>query len=232
MTALNLVSAFRFSFSALQDRGLRHFIIQSALGALLVTLGIAGAFIVTAHLLPPLKPIWLDALLRLVIGGSGFFAALWFFPAAVLVVASIMGDALAEALEKRFLPGQTLGRALPFFKGLWFSARLVLAAFLFLLVLAPFLLFPLTAPIAALIFWLAGAWLVAREFFMTIARRYQTSKNCEYLWRRHRLQLWLAAFPLAALSPIPFFNLLMPFIAATLFFSLYKQAAEIEHRLL
>ncbi len=113
------------------------------------------------------------------------FGALYLTPAASSLVAGLFLDDVAEAVEKESYPNDPLGRPQPLGRSILASIRF------FGVVLAVNLaaLFLLLVPgVNIIIFYVANAYLLSREYFELAAMRYRTPKRRGRCGRRMRFR--------------------------------------------
>jgi len=91
-------------------------------------------------------------------------------PAVTALVASFFSDRIAEEVERTSYPADPPGVALPLWRAVFEGGRTALLAVVVYLCAAPFLL---VAGLGAVIFLLATAWLLGREYFELAAMRFR-----------------------------------------------------------
>src|SRR5262244_3866395 len=139
-------------------------LIAIGLHRLLVWLATAGAdwaetvFGISAH--APLSIlIWIVS----VAAGLGIIVgSVFLMPAVTALVGSFFVDDIALEVERTHYPDEPVGTALPLVQATFQGAKTALLAVLVYLVAVPFLLL---AGIGAVIFFLAAAYLLSREYF-------------------------------------------------------------------
>jgi CysZ protein len=164
---------------------------------------------------------WLETLFN-IFAGLALFVGLAFLvmPVAALF-AGLYSDEIAGAVERahygfdppgRDLPvGEALGDAIVF-------AMVVLAVNIVALLL-------LLVPVVNLVAFLAGnAYLLGREFFEAVARRYLGGEDARALRRANGGKVFLAGLVIAALGAIPIVNLVTPLFATSFMVHLYKRS--------
>ncbi len=99
-------------------------------------------------------------------------------PAVTAVVGSFFADRIADEVEREHYPADPPGKALPLWLALWEGIKTALLAVLIYLCAAPLLLF---AGFGAVIFFLATAYILGREYFELAAMRFRPpaeAKRC------------------------------------------------------
>ena len=99
-------------------------------------------------------------------------------------------------------------------------AIVALLAVVVYLVAVPFLLF---AGFGAVIFFIATAWLLSREYFDLAAMRFKPPDEAKALRKRNATQVFIAGLFIAAFVSIPIVNLATPLFAMALMVHLHKR---------
>lgn len=159
-----------------------------------------------------------------VIATLGVFAAMIFLmPSATALVAGVFADDIAAEVERRHYPGDPPGRALPLANALLQGAQTALLGLLVYLAAVPFLL---VAGIGVVIFFVATAWLLGREYFLLAAMRFHEPREAKLLRRRHRSAVFLAGLPIAAFVSIPIVNLATPLFGTAYMVHIHKRLTD------
>ena len=201
--------------------------------ALIVVLGIAvdrlivhlvdigGASVETtvgphAHL--PVDAIaWLlsiAASLGIIVGG------VFLMPAVTAIVASFFADRIGEEVERAQYPADPPGKALPLGLAMWEGGKTALLAVLIYLCAAPLLLF---AGFGAVVFFLATAYILSREYFELAAMRFRPPAEAKLLRKRNAMTVYIGGLFIAAFVSIPIVNLATPLFAMALMVHLHKR---------
>ena len=150
-----------------------------------------------------------------VIAGSIFL-----MPAVTGLMASFFADEIAEEVERRYYPGDPPGHALPLLPAVLQGVQTALLAVLVYLVAMPSLLL---AGIGAVIFFLATAFLLSREYFQLAAMRFRSPAEAKKLRKAHQSTVFLAGMFLAAFVSIPILNLATPLFGTAFMVHLHKR---------
>ena len=158
---------------------------------------------------------WLERAVEALGGIAAFAVAVLLFGPATLLVAGMLLDDVAAAVEARHYPGLPPARQSGILEqalaGLGLGAR-VLALTLLALPLA------LLLPGLGWAVWLAvAAYAYAREYAELVALRRMDLAAARAWRRRHRLVLFTAGIPAALLALVPVANLLVPVLGAAAF---------------
>ena len=140
-----------------------------------------------------------------VITGSVFL-----MPAVTALIGSFFVDEIAEEVERRHYPAEPIGRPLPLPRAVFEGIKTALLAMVVYLVAMPFLLF---AGFGLVIFFLAAAFLLGREYFLLAAMRYRPPAEAKAMRKAHQSTVFLAGMAIAAFVSIPIVNLATPLFA-------------------
>jgi CysZ protein len=187
-------------------------LIAVALHRLLVWLATAGAswaenvFGISAP--APLSIfIWVVS----VAAGLGIIVgSVFLMPAVTALVGSFFVDDIALEVERSHYPAQPVGRPLPVTRAVVEGVKTALLAVLVYLIALPFLLF---AGFGVIIFFLASAYLLGREYFELAAMRHQPVAEAKEVRKTHQSTVFLAGMFIAAFVSIPIVNLATPLFA-------------------
>jgi len=141
-------------------------------------------------------------------------------PAVTAFVASFFADEIADAVEREHYPADPPGRALPLARAIAEGGKTALLAVLIYLIAVPFLLL---AGFGAVIFFLATAWLLGREYFDLAAMRFRPPEEAKRLRKRHAATVYIAGLFIAAFVSIPIVNLATPLFAMALMVHLHRR---------
>jgi CysZ protein len=153
--------------------------------------------------------------------GLGLFAgAVLLMPAVTALVASFFADEIAELVERSHYPADSPGVA----PSLWLAVRegikTALLAIAIYLCALPFLLF---AGAGAVLFFVATAWLLGREYFELAAMRFHPVAAAKALRRRHGATVFTAGLFIAGFVSIPILNLATPLFGTALMVHMHKR---------
>jgi CysZ protein len=143
-------------------------------------------------------------------------------PAVTAVVASFFADQIAEEVEHVHYPNDPPGIALPLWLAVLEGSKTALLAVAVYIIATPFLLF---AGFGAILFFLATAWLLGREYFELAAMRFRPPIEAKALRKRHAATVYGAGLLIAAFVSIPIINLATPLFAMPLMVHVHKRLA-------
>jgi uncharacterized protein involved in cysteine biosynthesis len=154
-----------------------------------------AALVVLAYLLS------IAATLGIIVG------SVFLMPAVTALVASFFVDDVALEVERDHYSHIAPGTALALPRALFEGVKTALLAVVVYLVALPFLL---VAGLGVVIFFLATAFLLGREYFELAAMRYLPPDEARRLRKAHKGTVFLAGLFIAAFVSIPVVNLAAP----------------------
>jgi uncharacterized protein involved in cysteine biosynthesis len=182
-----------------------------------------GAAGTTVH-----TPIEILAWVLSVAAGLGIVAGgVLLMPAVTALVASFFVDEIAEIVEREHYPADPPGVALPLWRASLEGAKTALLAIVVYLCTAPFLLL---AGIGFVLFFLATALLLGREYFGLAAMRFRPPAEAKALRKRNALTVFTAGLFIAAFVSIPIVNLATPVFGMAFMVHMHKRIAGAERR--
>jgi uncharacterized protein involved in cysteine biosynthesis len=148
------------------------------------------------------------------------FGSVMLMPSVTALVASIFVDDVAEEVERAHYPAEQPGHALPLPRALMEGGRTaLLTAGVYLLAL-PFIL---VAGAGFIIFFLATAYLLGREYFELAAMRFRPVAEAKSMRRQNAARVFSAGLVIAAFVSIPIVNLATPLFAMAFMVHMHKQ---------
>jgi CysZ protein len=141
-------------------------------------------------------------------------------PAVTALVASLFVDEIAAEVERSHYPDEPVGHELPVWRALIEGTKTALLAVGVYLVALPFMLF---AGFGAVIFFLATAFLLGREYFILAAMRFRPPSEAKQLRRVHQGTLFIAGLFIAAFVSIPILNLATPLFGMAFMVHMHKR---------
>ena len=156
-------------------------------------LGLGGVSLETTLGPQAHEPISALAWLLSFLAGFGIVAgSIFLMPAVTAVVGSFYADRIGDAVERQNYPADAPGRALPLWIALWEGGKTAVLAIVIYLCAVPLILF---AGFGALVFFIATAYILGREYFELAAMRFHTPVSYTHLdvYKRQALALFCAA---------------------------------------
>ncbi|MPZ55758.1 MAG: sulfate transporter family protein [Rhizobiales bacterium] len=146
--------------------------------------------------------------------------SVFLMPAVASFVASFFVDDIAEEVEQVYYPYDPPGTAVALPRALTEGAKTAGFAVAVYLVALPFLFF---AGLGVVIFFLAAAYLLSREYFELAAMRFRPPAEAKALRRRHRGTVFAAGLLIALFVSIPIVNLATPLFGMALMVHMHKR---------
>ena len=161
--------------------------------------------------------LWVVAILA----GFGVVAgAVFIMPAVTAFVASFFSDEIAAEVEHSHYPADPPGAPVPVMTAGIEGIKTALLALLVYFCAVPFLLF---AGFGFLIFFVANAWLLGREYFLLAAMRFHSVEEAKRLRKAHHGTVVLAGAFIAAFVSIPILNLATPLFGTAFMVHMHKK---------
>lgn len=146
--------------------------------------------------------------------------AIFLMPAITALVASIFVDDVAEIVEREYYPAERVGTSLPFGPAIVEGIKAASLTIVVYLVALPLVLF---AGAGFLIFFLAAAWLMGREYFELAAMRFRSPEDAKAMRKAHGTTVFTAGLFIAAFVSIPIVNLATPLFGMAMMVHLHKR---------
>jgi uncharacterized protein involved in cysteine biosynthesis len=163
-----------------------------------------------------------------IVAGFGLLAgAIFLMPSVTSLIASFFADEIAELVEREHYPADPSGTAVPMARAAYEGLKTALLAFAVYLCAVPFLLF---AGFGAVIFFVATAYLLGREYFELAAMRFHPIAQAKALRRSRRGTVFVAGMFIAAFVSIPIVNLATPLFGMAFMVHMYKRIAGVPRR--
>lgn len=159
-------------------------------------------------------------LLSLAAGLGIVVGSIFLMPAVTALVGSLFVDEIALEVERTHYPADPVGTALPLPRAIIEGSKTALLAILVYLLALPFLLF---AGFGVIIFFLAAAYLLGREYFELVAMRHLPVSEAKALRKRRQGGVFVAGMFIAALVSIPIVNLATPLFGTAFMVHIYKR---------
>src|SRR5262249_11929937 len=142
--------------------------------------------------------------------------------AATALVGSFFADKIGEEVEREHYPADPPGKAVPLWLACWEGVKAALLALIIYLCAAPLLLF---AGFGAVIFFLATAYILGREYFELAAMRLRPVADAKALRRRNAALVYVGGLFIAGFVSIPIVNLATPLFAMAFMVHLHKRVS-------
>jgi len=148
------------------------------------------------------------------------FGGIMLMPAVTSLVASLFVDDVAEHVEREYYPAERPGVALPFAVAMREGVKAAALTILIYLIALPFVFL---AGAGFLIFFVATAWLLGREYFELAAMRFRSPAEAKAMRRDHAATVFTAGLVIAAFVSIPIVNLATPMFGMAFMVHMHKR---------
>jgi CysZ protein len=159
-------------------------------------------------------------LLSITAGLGILIGSVMLMPAVTALVGSFFADRIGDEVEREYYRADPPGKALPLPLAMWEGFKTALLALLIYLCAAPLILF---AGFGAVIFFLATAYILGREYFELAAMRFRPPLEAKALRRRNAAVVYIGGLLIAVFVSIPIVNLATPIFAMALMVHLHKR---------
>jgi len=151
--------------------------------------------------------------LGVVLGG------IFLMPAITSLVASFFVDDVADLVEREHYPGERPGVALPMGLAISEGVRTALLTILVYLIALPFVI---AAGAGFLIFFIATAWLLGKQYFELAAMRFRPPVEARLMRKDNAATIFAAGLIIAAFVSIPIVNLATPLFGMAFMVHMHK----------
>jgi CysZ protein len=148
------------------------------------------------------------------------FGGVMLMPAISSLVASLFVDDVADHVEREYYPTERPGVALPFGVAMREGLKAAGLTILVYLIALPFVFL---AGAGFLIFFLATAWLLGREYFELAAMRFRSPAEAKAMRRDNAATVFTAGLVIAAFVSIPIVNLATPMFGMAFMVHMHKR---------
>jgi CysZ protein len=141
-------------------------------------------------------------------------------PAITSLVASVFVDEVADHVEREHYPAERPGTALPFGIAMREGIKTALLTILVYLIALPFVFL---AGAGFLVFFIATAWLLGREYFDLAAMRFRPPAEARAMRKQNAALVFTAGLIIAAFVSIPIVNLATPLFGMAFMVHMHKR---------
>ncbi|MBB5053432.1 uncharacterized protein involved in cysteine biosynthesis [Afipia massiliensis] len=146
--------------------------------------------------------------------------AVFLMPAITSLVASVFVDDVADIVEREHYPAEKPGVALPVGRAITEGSKTALLTILVYLIALPFVLI---AGAGFIVFFIATAWLLGREYFELAAMRFRTPEEAKIMRKQNSATVFAAGLFIAAFVSIPIVNLATPLFGMAFMVHMHKR---------
>lgn len=162
----------------------------------------------------------LSWILSIAAGLGVLVSAIFLMPAITSLVASVFVDDVADIVEREHYPAERVGVALPFGLAITEGGKTALLTIAVYLIALPFVFF---AGIGFIVFFIATAWLLGREYFELAAMRFRSPADAKAMRKQHAATVFTAGLFIAAFVSIPIVNLATPLFGMAFMVHMHKR---------
>jgi CysZ protein len=148
------------------------------------------------------------------------FGAVLLMPAITSLVASVFVDEVADHVEREYYPAEPPGTTLPLGLAMTEGVKTALLTVLVYLVALPFVF---VAGVGFIVFFIATAWLLGREYFELAAMRFRPPEEAKAMRRDNAAIVFTAGLIIAAFVSIPIVNLATPLFGMAFMVHMHKR---------
>jgi uncharacterized protein involved in cysteine biosynthesis len=148
------------------------------------------------------------------------FGAVVLMPAITSLVASVFVDEVADHVEREHYPTERPGAALPFGVAMTEGVKTALLTILVYLIALPFIF---VAGAGVIVFFIATAWLLGREYFELAAMRFRPPAEAKAMRKDNATTVFTAGLVIAAFVSIPIVNLATPLFGMAFMVHMHKR---------
>jgi uncharacterized protein involved in cysteine biosynthesis len=146
--------------------------------------------------------------------------AVFLMPAISSLVASVFVDDVADIVEREHYPAERPGKALPVGRAVVEGSKTALLTILVYLIALPFVLI---AGAGFIVFFIATAWLLGREYFELAAMRFRSPEEAKIMRKQNSATVFAAGLFIAAFVSIPIVNLATPLFGMAFMVHMHKR---------
>jgi CysZ protein len=166
-------------------------------------------------------PLNLLAWLVSIAAGLGIvLGGIFLMPAITSVIASFFVDDIGELVEREYYPAERPGVALPLTLAIVEGIKIALLTILVYLVALPFVF---VAGAGFLVFFIATAWLLGKQYFELAAMRFRPPAQAKLMRKDNAAIVFAAGALIAAFVSIPIVNLATPLFGMALMVHMHKR---------
>ena len=152
--------------------------------------------------------------LGVVLGG------IFLMPAVTSLIAGFFVDDVGDLVEREYYPAEEPGMALPFSIAMIEGIKTALLTIVVYLVALPFVF---VAGAGFLVFFVATAWLLGKQYFELAAMRFRPPAEAKLMRRDNAATVFTAGALIAAFVSIPIVNLATPLFGMALMVHMHKR---------
>ncbi len=145
---------------------------------------------------------------------------IFLMPAITSLIAGFFVDDVADLVEREYYPAEEPGIGLPITLATIEGVKIALLTLLVYLIALPFVLL---AGAGFLVFFVATAWLLGKQYFELAAMRFRPPAEAKLMRRDNAATVFTAGALIAAFVSIPLVNLATPLFGMALMVHMHKR---------
>jgi uncharacterized protein involved in cysteine biosynthesis len=153
--------------------------------------------------------------------GFGVVAGgIFLMPAITSLIAGFFVDDVADLVEREYYPAEEPGMALPIMLATIEGVKIALLTLVVYLIALPFVF---VAGAGFLVFFIATAWLLGKQYFELAAMRFRPPAEAKLMRKDNAATIFTAGALIAAFVSIPVVNLATPLFGMALMVHMHKR---------
>jgi len=145
---------------------------------------------------------------------------IFLMPAITSLIAGFFVDDVADLVEREYYPAEQPGMALPLTVATIEGVKIALLTLLVYLIAVPFVF---VAGAGFLVFFIATAWLLGKQYFELAAMRFRPPAEAKLMRKDNAATVFTAGALIAAFVSIPIVNLATPLFGMALMVHMHKR---------
>jgi uncharacterized protein involved in cysteine biosynthesis len=206
-----MFAAFARAFGQFDDPAFRRPLAWSVALSIVIFAGLLGGVWVLITHTAFFETFWLNAVVDTLGGLAAIVLAVLLFPGVVAAILSLFLENVIAAVERRHYPNLPPARQAPVAEQIGGALKFLAVVIIANLVVLPLYLIPI---VNLVVFALLNGYLLAREYYGTVAPRRLGVEGQRRLWRQRRATFILAGIVLALASSVPLVSFVVPVVAA------------------
>jgi CysZ protein len=206
-----MFAAFARALGQFDDPAFRGPLAWSVALSVLVFAGLlGGVWVLLAHT-SVFETSWLNAVIDTLGGLAALVLTILLFPGVVAAILSLFLERVIAAVERRHYPHLPQARQAPLAEQIGGALKFLAVVIIANLIVLPLYLVPI---VNLVVFALLNGYLLAREYYGTVAPRRLAVEGQGRLWRQRRATFILSGIILALAAAVPLVSFVVPVVAA------------------
>lgn len=206
-----MFAAFARALGQFDDPAFRRPLAWSVALSMLVFAGLLAGVWVLITRTAFFETFWLNAVVDALGGLAALVLTVLLFPGVVAAILSLFLDRVIAAVERRHYPHLPPAREAPLAEQIGGALKFLAVVIIANLIVLPLYLIPI---VNLVVFALLNGYLLAREYYGTVAPRRLAVEGQGRLWRQRRATFILSGIILALAAAVPLVSFVVPVVAA------------------